>query len=321
MLKKILVFFVLTLVIACQDENKLEKEIAEIPVEFQVERFEEKFASLTEENLPALKKEYPFLFPRQFADSIWVQKSKDTVQLALQREVKKAFPDFSEQEKALKNLFQHLKFYFPAFEVPRIITVTSEVDYTNKIVLADNLLLISLDNYLGPKHQFYTGIPEYIHADFRQEQIIPDIAFTYAEQLVPKPQSRTLLASMVYYGKILYVTQKLLPKIPQEEIISYSLEEFTWAKNNEAQTWRYFVEREVLYDTSGDLKKDFINIAPFTKFGLQLDSESPAQLGQFIGWQIVNQFMEKNPEIGLQKLLRIDAERIFDESNYKPKRD
>ena len=320
MLKKLLFIFVLLLFWSCQEENKLEQEIAKIPVEFQVERFEEKFASLNQESLPELKREYPFLFPKQFADSIWIKKKNDSVQQALSREVKKAFPDFLEEQKSLKKLFQHLKFYFPEFETPRVITITSDVDYTNKIVLADSLLLISLDNYLGPKHRFYTGIPAYIHADFRKEQLIPDIAFTYAKQLVPQARTRMLLASMIYYGKIHYVSQKLLPNTSKAEILSYSPEELTWAEKNEEQVWRYFIERELLYETDGKLKQNFINISPFTKFGLTLDSKSPPQLGQYIGFQIVNQFMEKNPEVSLKKLLRLDAEQIFDESNYKPKR-
>ncbi|MDR6302083.1 gliding motility lipoprotein GldB [Mesonia maritima] len=321
MLKNFFGILILLLVFsACKNENKVEEEISKIPVSFEVERFEEEFAAVSPENLSGLKAEYPFLFPQRFPDSLWLQKKEDTIQQALNREVKKAYSNFEEEKESLTNLFQHLKFYFPEFKTPRVITITSEVDYTNKIVLADSLLLIALDNYLGEEHEFYTGIPAYIRADFREEQIVPDIAFKYAQQFVSENNSRSLLSKMIHYGKILYLSKKLLPSVSNEEIMSYTKEEWNWAQQNEEQVWRFFIENELLYDTNPGLDKRFINVAPFTKFGLQLDNQSPPQLGQYIGWQIVKQFADKNPEVSLQKLLQLDAETIFEESNYKPKR-
>ena len=83
--------------------------------------------------------------------------------------------------------------------------------------------------------------------------------------------------------------------------------------------WRYFVERELLYDTDPKLLTRFINPAPFSKFDLELDSESPGCLGQYIGWQIVNAYM-KNNDVTLQQMLSTKAEDIFKNSKFKPRK-
>jgi len=58
--------------------------------------------------------------------------------------------------------------------------------------------------------------------------------------------------------------------------------------------------------------------APFSKFGLELDNESPGRLGRYIGWQIVRAFMDNN-DIELKQLLAMPEEEIFKKSNYKPR--
>jgi gliding motility-associated lipoprotein GldB len=314
-----LIFFLSCLfLIACQDENELEQKIAQIPVDVEVVRFDQKFAEATSENLPELKKEFPFFFPENVSDTVWLNRINDSLQQDLNREVAEAFPDFEKPKDEIRQLFQHLKYYFPKFSEPKIITLTSQVDYRNRVIATDSLLLLSLDVYLGSEHEFYGGIYEYIRKDFERELIVSDIAGEYARQMVPRPESRTFLAQMVYYGKILYLKDKLIPFKTDAQKIKYSEEQIQWAKENEANIWIYFVENELLYETDPKLQNRFIDIAPFSKFYLKLDRESPPQLGRWLGWQILRQYMEKNEEVGLQEMLKTDAKTIFDKSNYKP---
>jgi gliding motility-associated lipoprotein GldB len=319
MYKKIFFLLAVCTLLSCNDEAKIEKEIAVIPVDFQVVRFDEKFAKATPKNLPQLKQEYPFMFPSQFPDSLWVQKLSDTIQQELDTEVQKAFPSFENKKVALQKLFQHIKYYFPDFEAPKVFTVTSEVDYKNKVILSEDYLFISLDTYLGEEHRFYIGIQEFLKKNFREEQILPDVANAYAEKYVPRSQSRTFLSRMIYYGKLLFLKDKFIPGVADAEKIGYTKKELDWATDNEAQIWRYFVENEILFDTDTQLNSRFLYPGAFSKFRLDLDAESPAKLGQFIGWQLVRNYMEKE-EVSLQELLQADAEKIFNNANYKPKK-
>lgn len=317
MLKKLFFCSVLLLLLSCAEEDQTEKEIAQIPVEVEISRFDERFSVATEDSLENLKKKFPYLFPKQFPDSVWVQKMNDTIQLELNEAVAAEFPDLKDIREELERLFQHIKYYFPASELPEVVTLTSDVDYRNQVIWADEVLLIALDTYLGKEHELYVGIQEYISKNFNKEQIVVDAAEAFAETKIKRPSSRSFLASMIYYGKILYLKQKLVPFKADAEKMGYSQEELEWAEANEDQIWRYFVEKELLYSSDSQLGPRFLFPAPFSKFYLELDNEAPARLGQYIGWQIVRQYMDKN-EVSLNEMLNADEETIFKKSNYKP---
>ncbi|WP_324721674.1 gliding motility lipoprotein GldB [Salinimicrobium sp. HB62] len=317
MLKKFLFYSLFVFLISCAEDDKREEEIAAIPVELQVERFDQRFADATADSLSALKKQFPFLFPRQYPDIMWVEKMEDTIQLELNQAVAAEFPNLEQTEKELERLFQHIKYYFPQRKIPKVVTLTSDVDYRNQVVWADSLMLVALDTYLGMDHPLYIGVQDYIKKEMRKELIAVDAAEAFAQTVVPRPSSRSFLAHMIYYGKILYLKDLLLPFKTDAEKMTYLPEEWDWAEANEDQIWRYFVERELLYSSDNDLQTRFLFPAPFSKFFLELDAEAPPRLGQFMGWQIVEQYMEKN-DVPVEEMIQANAETIFKQSKYKP---
>ena len=316
-LKIAIVFSVL---FSCSKESKIEKEIAEIPIDVEIERFDQLFAGLTPGNLPNLKKEYPFLFSEKYADSVWINKSKDTIQIEINQEIEKVFSDISQEKDELHALFQHIKYYFPEIKKPRIVTITSDVDYHNKVVLSKELLIISLDTYLGKDHHFYEGIQKYLRSNFERKYIVSDVASMYAKNQVGPIRDRTFLGNLISFGKELYVKGLLLPNFSDARKMGYTEEQYSWAKDNEEQIWRFFVDRQLLYSTESALMPRFLYPAPFSKFYLEeIDKEAPDRLGQFIGWRIVTSYM-KNNNVSLRQLLMANAETIFNKSKYKPKR-
>ncbi|MDR9456453.1 MAG: gliding motility lipoprotein GldB [Salegentibacter sp.] len=317
MIRKLLLFFTVLAIFSCGNMSETEKEIEKVEVDFEVIRFDEKFAEASPESLPELKAEYPYLFPKQYGDEVWEEKLTDTIQLELNAEVAKAFSDFSREEDELHRFFQHIKYYFPDFETPDVITITSEVDYKNKVVIAEDKLFIALDTYLGQDHHFYIGLQEYLKKNFWRSQILPDVSQAYAKKYVPRPQARTFLAHMIYYGKMLYLKDLWIPFRTDADKIGYTPEEFEWAKSNEEQIWRHFVDKEFIFDTDSELYTRFLYPAPFSKFYLALDNESPDRLGQYIGWQIIRKYMDRN-EASVEEMLQTDAETIFNNANYKP---
>lgn len=319
MLKNLWFLILLLSLFSCDKQSETEAKIEQIDAEFDVIRFDRKFAEATEESLPDLKSDYPFLFPEQYPDSVWVQKLNDSIQKEIETEVSKEFPEFSDQTDELHSLFQHVKYYFPDFQVPDVITITSEVDYKNKSLYTGDYLFVALDTYLGEEHKFYIGIQEFLKKNFRKQQISVDAAEEIAMNYVPKAESRTFLSHMLYYGKLLYLKDKFIPFKSDAEKIGYSEEGLEWAKANEDQIWRYFIENELIFDTDSQLYERFLYPAPFSKFYLQLDAESPSRLGQYIGWNIIRSYMDKN-DVSITKMLNTSAEEIFNKANYKPKK-
>ncbi|RLD28559.1 MAG: gliding motility lipoprotein GldB [Bacteroidetes bacterium] len=319
MRKIVSVFVFICFVFSCETESKLEKEIAKIDVTVNVERFDKLFARVTPNSLPKLKSDYPFMFSKRYNDSVWIDRINDTLQQQLNAEVEKAFAVDNNFEDEILSLFQHLKYYYKAFRTPRIITVTSDVDYRNKTIVTDTIVLIALDTYLGQDHEFYVSIQNFIKQNFRSSQIVSDLATQYARQQIYQPKRKSLLDEMIYYGKELYFKDAMIPFKEDEEKIGYTKEQLEWALDNESYIWRYFVERELLFDTNTKLLERFINPAPFSKFNLELDAESPGRLGQYIGWQIVRAYM-KNNDVTLQQMLSATAEDIFNNSKFKPRK-
>lgn len=305
---------------SCEEESKEAKDIAKIPITFDVERFDLAFAEVTPSSLVNLKEKYPFMFSKRYADSFWINKIKDTLQQQLHAETKKAFPNDLKEKEDIEKLFQHLKYYFPTFKTPRVITTTSSVDYRNKTIVTDTITLISLDTYLGKDHFFYDGIQKFIVENLKPDQIVVDLADEYAKKHVFQPKRRTFLDDLIYHGKLLYFKDKVIPFKTEASRIGYTEEELKWTKNNEEYIWRYFVDKELLYSTDAKLPGRFINPAPFSKFYLEeIDNNSPGSVGKFIGWQIVRAYM-KNNDTNLNKMLSESAETIFNKSKYKPRR-
>ena len=110
-----------------------------------------------------------------------------------------------------------------------------------------------------------------------------------------------------------------LPDSERAELIGYDKEQYEWAAISESDIWKYFIQNEMLYSNDPVLSDRFITEAPFSKFYLEVDKDSPGRIGVWFGWQIVNSFV-KNNDIGLQDLIVTDNEEIFKKSKYKPKK-
>jgi len=312
------IVLLLVLMVSCDKKSKVEKAVEAIPVALKVDRFDQAFFEAKPNELANLKAEYPFFFPEGTPDAVWIDKMQNKDWRALYAEVQKKFPDFNKQTTEIEDLFKHFKYYFPETVMPKIYTVIAEMDYHNKAIYADDKLIIALELYLGKAHQFYT-FPEYLKQNFEERQIMPDIVSSFAVRKIPPPTEKTLLANMIYYGKELYMKDIMLPDYTDAEKMGYTPEQITWSQENESYIWRYFIEEDLLFSTDTKLENRFVNLAPFSKFYLEIDNESPGRIGQWIGWQIVRSLMENN-EVSLQEMLKMDAKQIFERSKYKPKK-
>lgn len=306
-------------ILSCSKEKKFDVDVSTIEVETVVERFDEQFYTTPPEKLNVLKLKYPYLFPAANPDTVWTNKMQNEDELDLFKESQKIYSDFSKQEYQLEILFKHIKFYYPNFREPKTITILSNVDYENNVILADSLLFISLDIFLGKESEIYADFPKYIKQNYTEDHLIVSVAEAFVDKLVPPTTNKSLISRMIQEGKKMYLVQSFLPHVNSEEIIGYTKDQLTWAELSETEIWKYFIENEMLFDTNAQLSERFIDDAPFSKFFLEIDKESPGRIGAWFGWQIVKAYMNNN-KMSLQEMVIHNNEDIFNKSKYKPQK-
>jgi len=310
---------IVLLFFSCDKTSQIEKEIGAISMDITIERFDQLYANTTIETLPKLKADFPFMFSKRDSDSIVISKINNIYVKELSDATKEKFNNLEGIESEIELLFKHLKYYNKSFKTPRVIGFTDQVDYRNKVFVTDSIVLLGLDTYLGKDNDLYSGIYKYIAQNLEPSQIVPDLAFAYGQQKIYQLKRTTFLEEIIYYGKIYYFMDVMIPFKTDEEKIGYTPEQLAWASVNEINIWTYFVENELFYKRDAKLVARFINPAPFSRFNLELDRESPSRIGCYIGWQIVRSYM-KNNAVSLDELLNTTAKDIFNNAKFKPRK-
>lgn len=311
------IFYIIFLILlnSCKgNDNKISNSYP-----LTIERFDKFFYESTPNDLFDLKKNYPFLFPEQYDNKVWISRLNDSVQKQIYSEVNRVFSNLDNERSEIQSFYNNFTSYFPKYELPRLITLISDVKYENRVILADSLLLIGLDNYLGSEHPFYSSMPKYISDNLIRRMIISDIAEEYAYYVIPRVNFYTFLDKIIFYGKVLYFKDIMLPKLEDRHKIGYSNLSMDWARQNEHYVWTYFVEKQLLFSSENKLITRFINNAPFSKFYLSIDNESPGMIGRFIGWEIVKSYMKNNNTTFIEMILMNPMD-IYNKSKYKPQK-
>jgi uncharacterized protein YjaZ len=140
----------------------------------------------------------------------------------------------------------------------------------------------------------------------------------YQQKVALNGSSATILQEMIEAGKRLYFVEAMQADITGNVLMGYRESQFKWAVENQAEVWAYLVSEQLLYKNDFMMFKKLFGDGPFTR---EFSEEAPARLGEFIGWQIVKAFMERNSEVKLNELVQLtDYQRILTDSRYKPKK-
>ncbi|MFD1294761.1 gliding motility lipoprotein GldB [Lutibacter holmesii] len=315
--KIISVLLILLMVISCKSEIKNQVDVSEIEVDVNIERFEQHFYTTTKETLPNIKESFPFLFPLQYADSIWLHRINDPKEVELFEKTEQVFGNFETQKNEIEDVFKHVKYYHPLFEAPKVITLITNLDFENKVMYTNDYLFISLDMYLGANDEVYKDFPLYLAHNFTTSQLSVDIGKAISERFYSAKSSRQFIDLIVNEGKKMYLLDCYVPLKTDAQKMGYSTDKMDWVLANEEPIWKYFIENKLLFSTDADLYTRFVADAPFSKFYIDIDNESPGKIGVWLGWQIVRSYMNNN-NVTLQQLLQTNAEEIFKKSKYKP---
>ena len=295
----------------------------------EVHRYEKTLFSISPENLkhdlPAIAGEYKIFLGDQYLDQVNLMRLQsfisDTAMQALYRETKLHYPDLSAQSAELTKAFRYFKYYYPEKATPDVYTYISGLDIDNPVRYSDQGLVIGLDLFLGSTEPIYakSGLPQYKITRMTSQQIAPYCMAEIGRSLaVVDEQKQRLLDLMVAEGKVLYFEELTLPGTADYIKIGYTSIQLDWCKANEPQIWAFLVENNLLFTTDPEVVGKLLTDGPFTSgFG----KESPGRIGTWVGWQIVRNYMQHNPELALSDLMKEnDSQKILEGSRYKPRK-
>ncbi|VAW16016.1 hypothetical protein MNBD_BACTEROID01-1004 [hydrothermal vent metagenome] len=327
------VFFIPAIFYSC-NRGRLNVDVSNINIGLEIKRLDKSLFELDttdiKTGLAELKKEYGEFFDIFTYKMISIGGANtpgyyelakkfitDTMILNVKKMVDSEFKDFSETGKSLDNAFRHYKYYFPGKDIPAIYTCIS--GFNQSVVVAKNIIGLSLDNYLGPDCLYYSrlGLPQYKQQKMYKGKIAADAMYAWgATEFEKKGEGTHLLDYMIHEGKLMYFLDAMLPDVHDSVKIGYTKKQLEWCKDNEAQMWDFLVENKKLYISGRMDIKRIIGDAPYTN-GFPI--ESPGKAGVWVGWQIVRQFMEKNPDVTLPELMEMeDSQGILNASAYFP---
>jgi hypothetical protein len=332
MIKRFTLFFLVTIAISgCNwHKNRLQVDVSGIKIpDVQIHRYDRDLFKLPvtdlKTGLEKIQNEYYFFLGTNLNDSEKLDDMHAYLvnprNIDFQKACESRYKDLSKVEKDLTEAFRHWKFYFPIVKIPRVYTYISGGDYTDPIQLADSVLIIGLDNYLGKdfKPYFADGLAVYKAERMTEDHIVPDCAKEIAGAMFPESSApMTLLGGMVEAGKRQYLVDALIPDVPGYLKMDYTPEQYAWAEKNETHVWAALVENRLLYSSDGQYFRMFLADGPYT---MEFSKDSPSRLGEWVGLQIIRSYMQKNPEITLQMMMQeTDAQKILTLSGYKPEK-
>lgn len=319
---------------ACES-NKLDIDVSHVDLEVKVHRFDRELFETNPDSIfrgrLKFEEEYGDFFQRYIENVIGIGQIddpgiadslrkfiNDPYITELYNDVKKAYPDLSWLNEGLTDAFKHYKFYFPEKIIPKPVAFISGLNYA--MVTTDSVLGIGLTMYLGRHYKNYAmmGFPEYKTANMNAANILPDAVKGWVSTEIDfEPSGKDLLAQIVHQGKMMYILDAILPKVEDSLKIGYTSQQMEWCKNNEANIWAHFIDKELLFSTDFKEVVKYMNEGPFTP---GFPRESPSKTGTWMGWQIVRAYMDRQENIDLNKLIGTDARVILKESKYKPKK-
>ncbi|WP_439880454.1 gliding motility lipoprotein GldB [Pontibacter sp. MBLB2868] len=329
---RFLILVVLLFSFGCKEEGcKIPDEVASVPVDVTIERLEKPFYAADSKAEMALFLQKHPLFADKYlqrdqypSDSLLINpllelatnQSLDT----LVQEAEKRFEDMEQEREQLQTAFKYIKYYYPQFNVPQVKTfVTGLGTIGNDLFVSDSLLVFGLDYFIGKNATYRPQAYDYILKRYEREMMVPAAMLLLSNQFNKANfTNRTLLSEMINMGKAYYFVDQVMPCTADSLIIGYSGQDLADVQHNEGRIWAHFIEKSLLYEKNPFLINKYLGERPSTP---EIDEKAPGRLGAWVGWQIVRAYMERNPEVTLPALMAdTDAQKIFNESKYKPER-
>ncbi len=217
----------------------------------------------------------------------------------------------------LNEVVKRFHYFFPNKPLPKYFTpMMSGFNY--EVVYVDSTLAIGLDMFLNdptfnkmlawPNYQVRCMVPNYMLSDLVQGWLLTEFDDSEA--------TTNLLSHTIFYGKLMYAMDALLPETPDSIKIKYTTTQLDYCQRYEKQLWGYFAEKNRLYETNMRNIQELLSDGPFTG---AISKECPPRIAIWVGWQIVKRYMATNENVSVEELMKEkDFQKILSKSKYRP---
>src|SRR3990167_4704277 len=293
-MKQIVNFFLIALPFSaffasCTSDREKAPDVSGIQIDFTTHNINEPFFRLSENaTLPELEKlftGYPMfakyylgmenkLDSNLYAEFLTFR--KDAKVQELYEEQKKVFSGFEPYTEALKKAFTFYRYYFPGKVIPEVDYFFTS--YIYEILAVDSMVLISPEFFFGSNYKYLGQFYDYQRRRFSPEYLVPKTIYEYGLSQEKEFTSKTLVASMIYFGRAYFFTSKLLPDEPDSLVIGYKQKQFDWCAKNETKIWGFFNERNLLFDETQFRTRIYVTDGPHTN---EMAKDSPGRIGHW----------------------------------------
>ena len=83
--------------------------------------------------------------------------------------------------------------------------------------------------------------------------------------------------------------------------MDWTLNDLEWALANEESIWLELQPADVIFETNRTVYNRWLTEGPFTRAGT-IPQESPDKLGIWMGWRIIEDYMNANPQTTIDEL-------------------
>lgn len=260
------------------------------------------------------------------ADAILTFK-KQPLSDSILHKVRTTFQGFDKIQGNFDKAFTYARYYFPDKPTPDVYTFISEFGFQGFIFEGKggkDALGVGLDMFLANSLDYKRvepdnpGFSSYITRSWNPDHLVRKSLEVWISDFVEPTQGNRLLDQMVYNGKKLYILKQLLPEVSDTILFEYSEAAMDWCASNEKQMWSFFIEKNLINDSNPIQIGKYINPSPDSP---GMPREAPGRTGNYLGYLIVKAYMEKKQGLSLEALaMETDADKIYKESNYKPRR-
>jgi hypothetical protein len=313
-------------------------DVSGIKVDMKLERFEKSFFAIDTNNivqgLTNTHGEFPDFYSDFMQNILGVSGSPaDTTTLSVTRNILRSYASFAEDlerkfsnmsslENELRHDFQFVKYYFPAYKIPVLVTYVGPLDAPG-VAMTRNRIAIGLQQYAGRDFPGYQDnevqqmYPAYISRRFDAEYIPANCMKAVIDDLFPdKSNGKPLIEQMIEKGKQWWLLDKLMPATADSLKTGYTQKQLKWCRENEGLIWSYFVTNANLESIEPDVIQNYVGESPTTQ---GMPQSSPGNIGQWVGWQIVKKFAGENSSLSPADIMNTPARKILTDAKYKPK--